>query len=45
VGEDIAISTAIRVRGHRRLAGRAREATFTWDRTAAQTVESYRRLF
>jgi len=26
------------------LAGRAREATFTWDRTAVETVESYRRL-
>jgi len=26
------------------LAGRAREASFTWDRTAAATVESYRRL-
>ena len=26
------------------LAGRAREAGFTWDRTAAATVESYRRL-
>jgi glycosyltransferase involved in cell wall biosynthesis len=26
------------------LAGRAREAGFTWDRTAATTVESYRRL-
>jgi len=26
------------------LAGRAREACFTWDRTAAATVESYRRL-
>jgi len=25
-------------------AGRAREASFTWDRTAAVTVESYRRL-
>lgn len=26
------------------LAGRVREASFTWDRTAAATVESYRRL-
>ena len=26
------------------LAGRAREATFTWDRTVAETAESYRRL-
>ena len=26
------------------LAGRAREASFTWDRTVAATVESYRRL-
>ncbi|HZL82620.1 MAG TPA: glycosyltransferase family 1 protein [Candidatus Deferrimicrobium sp.] len=26
------------------LAGRVREATFTWDRTAVGTVESYRRL-
>jgi len=26
------------------LAGSAREATFTWDRTAVETVESYRRL-
>jgi glycosyltransferase involved in cell wall biosynthesis len=26
------------------LAGRAREASFTWDRTAVETVESYRRL-
>jgi glycosyltransferase involved in cell wall biosynthesis len=26
------------------LAGRAREASFTWDRTAVETAESYRRL-
>lgn len=26
------------------LAGRAREASFTWDRTALETAESYRRL-